>query len=173
MKKGAGKAKGSGFERDLARYISTWMGSKDKELWVWRSPGSGSVHSVNSLNEDASGDLIALNKNAAPFFDKCSIEAKKGYNGFSFDTIFKDKKCKLREFWRQAKADAKDKYPILIFKKTNCPTWIVINDVLYTKLKEVLRIPFLCFDDQKDTLYIFEINNFFNSFSYEEFLEKL
>lgn len=33
MKKGGGKNKGGGFEREVAKYLSSWMGGTNKDLW--------------------------------------------------------------------------------------------------------------------------------------------
>ena len=130
----AKSSKGSTFERQLARDITLYMSGQDKELWCWRSPGSGSMFTASLSNKAMSGDLIALKPGAVPLFDVFSIEAKCGYPSTNpLLAIWKPKGDDLRDFWTQCSRDAarSDKLPMLVYKKSGkkvliglCPTGI-------------------------------------------------
>lgn len=55
MKQGGGKAKGSQFERDIARRLSWWWTNGETDEVFWRSPSSGVMK-----RPGAAGDISAL-----------------------------------------------------------------------------------------------------------------
>lgn len=139
MKAGGGKSKGSSFERDIARYLTKWLTGQDKELYFWRSPSSGAVATINEMNGDISGDIIALKTEAKCLVDMFSIELKCGYKDADLSKhLKKTKNNTIKSFWDQCIRDsrmANGKYGMLIFKKDREPTIVGIEkDTIMEKL---------------------------------------
>jgi hypothetical protein len=120
MKKGGGKAKGSGYERTICRYLTKWLAGVETPYYFYRSPSSGAVATV-TRSENISGDIISV-KNEADFFTALfSIEIKTGYKDADFFQHFKEvKNDVIKDFWLQCCLDSHraNKHPMLIFKKT-------------------------------------------------------
>ena len=138
-----GKSKGSGFEREISRKLTQWLTGQEKELAFWRAPGSGSVGTANPGTKELSGDIMALNPNAAKITDILSFELKTGYEGASFDLHLKcNKNEPLKAFWEQSVKDAKraDKEPVVIFRKKRMPNiWCAISENLFKKFYNGLK----------------------------------
>jgi hypothetical protein len=66
---------------------------QDKELFFYRSPGSGAVATINVGNKAISGDIMALKPEASLLIDKFSLELKTGYKGVSLDKHLKYNKA--------------------------------------------------------------------------------
>lgn len=139
----AGKAKGSAWEREVSRILTEWLTGQRKELYYYRSPGSGAVATINLGNKAISGDIIALKQEAKFFTDIFNIEAKAGYENASFDKFLKmNKNDPLESFWNQSIRDAEiaEKYPLVIFKKKGMPNpWIGFNKTTYNKLYKYIN----------------------------------
>lgn len=169
-----GKSKGSGFEREIARFLTRWMSGQDKDLYCWRSPGSGSVGTINIGSKALSGDLIPLKPEAAKLFDMFSIEAKTGYPGADpLKVIKKVKNDELKAFWVQANRDAErtEKYPMLIFKKKGMKPMIglTIDGILHFKGSNHLDLVSISinFREGLPGLVLFDMEDFFAGASYD------
>lgn len=122
-----GKAKGSGFERDLARRLSLWINGAEKPYVFWRTAGSGGLATIMAENADMSGDLMAIRDEGRFLTNIFSIEAKCGYqDAEAFKHLKVNKSTEIEDFWKQCCRDAErsHKYPLLIFKKKGYPTII-------------------------------------------------
>ena len=175
---GNGKGKGSSWERDIARFLTKWMSGQDKELYCWRSPGSGSVATINLGNKAISGDLIPLKNESTKFFDIFSVECKNGYPGADpFKCIMKTKGDDIKDFWTQANRDAAkaEKLPMLIFKKKGVrgnPFVGVTEEAIikyFPKGKTLSYLVFKFSDIALPRLYMLDLNDFFSTISYEDF----
>jgi len=164
-----GKAKkGGSWERDCSRYLTEWLTGQKKELYFWRSPGSGSVAQINLGNKDISGDIIALKPEATLLLNKFSLELKYGYKDVSLDKFLKcNKSDLLKDFWVQCVDDAikADKLPLLIYKKHGMPSpWLGIEETFFKfcidKLNG-LRYIHLYWDDNYPDTYFFDMKLFF------------
>ena len=137
------KAKGSGFEREIARKLTMWLTGQDKELYWWRSPNSGGVSTVSQINTEISGDLVALKPESIAINRLFNWELKTGYEGASFDLHLKcNKNEDLRVFWEQSVRDAKraDKEPVVIFRKKRMPNiWCGISENIFNKFYDKLK----------------------------------
>jgi hypothetical protein len=173
MKKGGGKAKGSGFERDISRFFTRWLTGQDKELYFWRSPSSGQVATVNLGNKSISGDIIALKPQASWFIDMFAIECKTGYPSADFHQLLKyTKNFDIEDFWLQVNTSASEaeKQPMLIFKKNNhnaivgisCSTKYVLKDHLKN-----LRSIVLYFDSGLQAVTFYDMERFFEAITPE------
>ena len=170
-----GKGKGSSWERDIARFLSKWMSGQDKELYFWRSPGSGAVATINLGNKAISGDLIPLKPEAAKFADVFSIECKNGYPGADpFKCIMSTKGDDLRDFWVQAcrDADRAEKLPMLIFKKKGVRgnPFVGVCDRGLKRFKvDDLESLSLNFSKLLPVLHMFDLDKFFSTIEYKDF----
>jgi len=163
------KSKGSAWERDISRYFTRWLTGQDKELYLWRSPGSGSVSTINVGNKAISGDIIALKSEAKLLIDKFSIECKTGYKNASLDKHLKyNKSDPLKAFWIQCVDDAvkAEKLPLLIYKKLGMSTpWSGITEEFYNDISKHLdgvRFVHLKWDIDYPDTYLFEFYEFWN-----------
>lgn len=167
-----GKAKGSAWERELSRILTEWISGQKKELYFWRSLGSGAVATINLGNTAISGDIIPLKLEGAFFTDIFSLEAKNGYAGASFDTFLKSNKNEpLKKFWEQALRDSiqAKKLPLVIFKKKGMPNpWLGICNITFTKLEKYfnnIRYINLKWDDDLPNLYFMNLTDFLEKIS--------
>lgn len=118
-------AKGSQFERDIAKYISQWiLQDKNAEILIWRSSNSGGQATFSRMRgkrvqKNMEGDLIAIDSRANFFMDRISVECKNGYKKASIFSLFKNSKSDvLKAFWEQCQRETKEskKVPMLVFK---------------------------------------------------------
>lgn len=136
------KIKGSGFERDISRFLTEWMTGQKKELYFWRSPSSGAVATINVGNSAISGDIIALKPEASWFIDLFSVECKNGYDSFSFDKVLRENKTDpLLGFWQQCCDDAisASKNPMLMFRKKGLQPIVGIDNIMDDKMSDRLH----------------------------------
>ena len=178
----AKSAKGGTWERKIARTITMWISGQDTELYCWRTPGSGSMHSTANLSNKAmSGDLMPLKMESLPLFDVFSLECKNGYPGTNPLLTFGNMKTNdLRDFWVQAVRDAttSDKLPMLIynppgkrpalvglspegisthFNKASCGA----STCVFTRFNKDLGLP---------DLFLFDMKEFFEITSWKDYL---
>lgn len=147
--------------------LTTWLTGQDKELYFYRSPGSGAVATINVGNSAISGDIIALKQEAAFFTDLFNIEAKNGYDSASMDKHLKENKNDpLKNFWSQSNIDAKksNKMPLVIFKKKGMPNpWIAFNESTYNKLFNLIynfRVVMIGWGGELPNMYIMNFTDF-------------
>ncbi len=168
MKSGGGKRKGSSFERLISRKLSMWLTGQDKEYYFYRSPSSGAVATMNSMNEDITGDIIAVKPEGRILTSVYSIECKDGYADADPLKIFKNNKNDIiKDFWEQCIGDSKkaNKKGMLIFRKKGYPILIGIEDetnlskIMKNKINKYLII---AFDSNLPKLTLFELDIFLN-----------
>lgn len=118
-KKVNSRAKGSTFERQIAKILNDRLGTTEFS----RTPGSGAFATTHSLPDHLKiyGDLITPQN-----FRYC-IECKKGYNNQNLYSLFN----KSSEFWKFIEQCQKDsekcgKLPMVIFKQDRQPTLAII-----------------------------------------------
>ncbi len=114
-KKKNSRAKGSTFERQIAKLLNEHLGTTEFS----RTPGSGAFATTHSLPDHLKiyGDLITPQN-----FRYC-IECKKGYNNINLYSLYNNSS----EFWKfinqcQKDADKCGKVPLVIFKQDRQPT---------------------------------------------------
>jgi hypothetical protein len=167
MKSGGGKAKGSGYEREVAKFLTKWISGQEKPYIFWRSPSSGALQTISSAI-DASGDIIAIRDEGKFLTNTFSIEIKNGYPKADFFQHFKDIKGDIiKDFWLQCCLDAgkAEKYPILIFKKSGLKPIIGINNTTRKELSDYVNLPkslIITYDDDTLTINFYDMNDFFN-----------
>jgi hypothetical protein len=139
MKPGAGKGKGSGFERDVCRILTQWITGKTHPELFWRSANSGAKATMDrraSRQAKMHGDIVAVDPQGEWLTEKFSIECK-FYKQGSFMDFFNEK-SQIRKWWEQADHDAKEcgKIPLMIFKFNHTP--IFVASIVYFE-ESILR----------------------------------
>jgi hypothetical protein len=140
-------AKGSNFERVIAKQLSLWITDGKRDDVVWRTQNSGGRATFRKQKgrtlEGQYGDLTYTDPLAKPFFDECMVECKRGYGKWSvLDLIDKGPHAagqQLEKWLRKMEEDreaANVPYAILIAKRDQRKAVIVINDELVLKMKE-------------------------------------
>jgi len=121
MLPGAGKRKGSQFERDVCKDLSLWVSDGKQEDVYWRSALSGGRTTVarakgKALNAQA-GDISCIHPCGHVFASKFLIECK-FYADLDFLGILTGK-GKLVQFWHEAWVEAGKCYkqPLLVAKQ--------------------------------------------------------
>lgn len=165
MKPGGGKRKGGAFEREISRHLTYWASGQCKDLWYYRSPGSGSVATV-SKHMNISGDIVSLTPEADVLTNLFNIETKVGYPTTDFFHYFKKGKFNIEAFWTQCCRDAKksNKEPLLIYKKP--PTLVGIGNFLKIEIPHIT----IQFDNLED-LHLYEFIKFFEVVTFESLKE--
>jgi len=172
----SGKRKGSGYEREVSKFLTNWAGGDaKKEDWYWRVPASGAKFTILESNKIMSGDIIALHPKGVFFTNVFSIECKVGYADAKFENLLKHNKNKvILDFWEQCTRDADkaNKYPLVIYK--NGPTnWVAISTSFYTeysKIDDQLEkldnlVATIKYNDASHNVRFYNFNDFFNSIS--------
>ena len=99
MRPGGGKAKGSQFERDIARRLSLWWSGGETENVFWRSPSSGMMK-----KEGMAGDISALHGGDS-FIDFIFCELKY-YKDVDYTSwLTKKTACKVFEWFAKAEEE--------------------------------------------------------------------
>jgi hypothetical protein len=130
MKKGAGKRKGSSFEREFCKELSLWWtDGKDKDVF-WRTHSSGARHGIS----EECGDVMAVKECGHPLMDKVMFELKHwNRNDLLLDLIRSDKKSELKEAWEKCQQESchYKRVPILVLKITNKATICLVRKYDY------------------------------------------
>lgn len=116
-------AKGSSFEREMARKLSLWWSDGKADDWFWRTGGSGgratSRAKSGKQTANGTGDICAQNGEAQRFLNLASIECKKGYATATISELLDTKSGgTMQKFVTQAKTGA---------SLAGVPFWILIH----------------------------------------------
>ncbi len=169
-------AKGSQFERDIAKYISQWiLQDKNAEILIWRSSNSGGQATFSRMRgkrvqKNMEGDLIAIDARANFFMDRISIECKNGYKKASIFSLFKNSKSDvLKAFWEQCQRETKEskKVPMLVFKPLgNSPLiGLPLNFVkkCYPEILELSQVVTIKFNNELPTMTLAKMADVFET----------
>jgi Holliday junction resolvase len=161
------KSLGSGFEREISKYLTKYASGQTQKYWYWRSPSSGAVATITPENGDIAGDIIALNPEAAPLTGYYSIECKKSYPKTSFHGIMKGNKDEIIEFWKQCVGDAyrARKSPMLIYKKKGYNALVGIKPMSINLGIKSLTLDFA--NDMLPPVVFYDMDEFFSKVTFE------
>lgn len=129
MMAGAGKRKGSAFEREVCKKLSLWVSNGEHEDLFWRSSLSGGrstvAHKKGKLVRQA-GDICAVEKAGHPLTNQWYIECK-FYKSIDLDSWLIKETGKLTVWWKRCKNEAHryGKDPMLIVKQNGWPVLVV------------------------------------------------
>lgn len=127
-------AKGSSFERHIAKDLSLWWTNNKRDDVFWRTAGSGARATTRNKNKvctiNSAGDLCYLDPIGKPFLDYFLVEIKRGYKDFSvMDLIDRKKKNCLIEKWikkAEKEKEQEERVSILLIVKRDYKKTIVI-----------------------------------------------
>jgi hypothetical protein len=171
-----GKAKGSAFEREISKFLTTYMSGQEKDLWYWRSPGSGMMAKLSN-QKGMTGDILPLKEEAKALTNIWSIEAKNGYVTAEILNHLKSTKNEIiQTFWKQCVDDAivGCKSGMLIFKRKGCKPVVGIEGRVFDQIKH-LKLPkyvLIHYDNELPDLIFFDMEEFFTTIK-PEFLSKI
>lgn len=111
------KAKGSSFERQVAKKLTNWWGGDGD---FHRTPASGALHWKD--DKRVSGDIVPPENSTFPFSVEC-----KNYDDVTLYQLITNT-GKFPKFWSQCTSDAAEfkKVPMLVFKRTRLKPWVVV-----------------------------------------------
>ena len=161
MKPGAGKQKGSAFEREVCRRLSLWLSQGQRSDLLWRSAMSGGRATVQfkagKVNLAQSGDVSAIGQEAYAFCEKVFVEVKH-YSDLSIGRGFLCHTGNLVAFWHVAVREAAKygKHPLLIARQNRYPTMALteLSDDLFPDHAPVLVVN--CWDAPAQ-VYLFDV----------------
>lgn len=132
-KKVNSRAKGSTFERQIAKILNDRLGTTEFS----RTPGSGAFATTHSLPDHLKiyGDLIT------PQNFKYCLECKKGYNNQNLYSLYNHSS----DFWKfidQCQKDSEKcgKTPMVIFKQDRQPTLAIIPSHVVVESNNYIEI---------------------------------
>ena len=132
-KKVNSRAKGSTFERQIAKILNDRLGTTEFS----RTPGSGAFATTHSLPDHLKiyGDLIT------PQNFKYCLECKKGYNNQNLYSLYNHSS----DFWKFIEQCQKDsekcgKIPMVIFKQDRQPTLAIIPSHVVVESNNYIEI---------------------------------
>jgi len=132
-KKVNSRAKGSTFERQIAKILNDRLGTTEFS----RTPGSGAFATTHSLPDHLKiyGDLIT------PQNFKYCLECKKGYNNQNLYSLYNHSS----DFWKFIEQCQKDsekcgKIPMVIFKQDRQPTLAIIPSHIVVESNNYIEI---------------------------------
>jgi hypothetical protein len=133
MRPGAGKPKGSAFEREVCRDLSIWLSHGEREDVFWRSSLSGGRATV-ALKRDVklhaqAGDISAITALGEYFLRHFFIECK-SYRDLNVFSSIVNGAGRLCRFWQKAVTEAAKygKHPVLVAHQNRRPTICLINE---------------------------------------------
>ena len=127
MKAGAGKRKGSSFERATCKALSLWISGGERDDLLWRSAMSGGRATVGlksgQIRTAQAGDITAIDSLGERLLDHVVIECKSYRDIQLFSGIANDQ-GKLRFWWDDLRrhAAAFGKAPMLVVRQNSMPT---------------------------------------------------
>lgn len=138
MKKGAGKQKGSGFEREVCKSLSLWMTHGKRDDIFWRTAMSGGRATISSKRPRC-GRLWELSRRGAQVGDICAIHPLghaltsrfllecKYYKNLSIQSFFMVGEGLLTKFWQElnTKAEKAQLIPLLFARQNLVSPFIV------------------------------------------------
>lgn len=126
MKAGAGKRKGSAFEREVCKALSLWVSHGKRRDIFWRTAMSGGRATISGGDVRQAGDVSAVAAQGHALSDAWFIECKH-YKTLKLAEFLLRGRGPLQKFWTAAKKEAA-KYrraPILIVKQNGWPALVV------------------------------------------------
>ena len=136
------KAKGSQFERDIARRLSKWwMNDTAQDDIFWRTDSSGGRSTQRAKQglstKNATGDISSRCTVGELFTDNFVVEIKRGYN--KLDPLLlldkpENKHHIFRDWWQKLDLECirnQAAWPMLIFKRDRSETCVAVAELFF------------------------------------------
>jgi hypothetical protein len=132
MKPGAGKNKGSAFERIICRKLTKWVTGEEKPEIFWRSAASGAQATMSrkkGFKSKMGGDIMAIDERGILFTDYFYCECKT-YRELRIED-FLNHSGNLFLFWNKCvkEAEESNKRPLLIFKSNRSKIYMLLENL--------------------------------------------
>ena len=127
MKAGRGnKAKGSQFERLIAKELSLWVSDGKKPDCFWRSAMSGGRATIHGALVRQAGDICAVEEEGIDFCRKYFVECKH-VKKLALDSFFVKHTGPLHKFWKKAvkAAEKHGRDPLIIARQNGWPILVI------------------------------------------------
>lgn len=162
MKPGAGKGKGSQFERDVAKALSLWLTNGERPDTIWRSEISGGRFTCSKGTSGTAGDLVATHPAAFTFCSEYVLECKSWKRleihkflqgeGDLFKALEKVKRESVQKGNSWMLIAKQNFQPIFVFMSVSCSVaqlvpWSTENHMLFgssilmTPFEKLLKVP--------------------------------
>lgn len=132
MRAGAGKQKGSSFERHVCKELSLWVSVGRHDDIFWRSSLSGGRATIGlrfgSIRGAQAGDISAISSLGERLLDYVVVECKHYRELDVFSGIVNDT-GRLHKFWHDLRQHSArfGKAPMLIARQNNMPTVCLLS----------------------------------------------
>lgn len=130
------KAKGSEYERKIAKQLSAWWGEQFQ-----RTPMSGGLHWKN--DNRVAGDIVTPPDSVYPWTTEC-----KKREGWELEQVLKGT-GDVEKWWNQSVADGQrvNLRPLLVFSKNFAPSYVMmtLDDFMLILKTKGGRVPFSYF----------------------------
>lgn len=189
-------AKGSDFERFIAKDLSLWWTDGERDDIFWRTSGSGARATTRRKcglkTADSYGDICTIDPIGKPLTDLILFELKKGYSQeiqiLSFLDLpekrgaIKLKKPVLLRWWEKAEEErnfAGREYSIIIFRRDDKNIMVMCNEHFMFHLriigKSLERPPMIRYDESiaAGGLCLFRYDDFKSYLCKENIIEEL
>src|ERR1043166_5512869 len=124
-----GKAKGSGFEREVCKALSKWVSKGKRQDIFWRSAMSGgraTVQHAKGISIRQAGDICAVAPEGHVLTDRWFLECKHVKN-LAIQSFLLYGTGALANFWKVAQQQARQhrKSPMIIARQNHLPIIVV------------------------------------------------
>lgn len=131
MKPGAGKRKGSGFEREVCKKLSLWITNGKRTDCLWRSAMSGgraTVQGRKGVDIRQAGDICSVSPEGHRLTDYFYMETK-FHRVLQIDRFIILGTGKLAKFWQETIKQARkyERQPMLIAKQNGLPVLLIMQ----------------------------------------------
>jgi len=116
MKRGGGAHKGGGFERKMARDLSTWWFNDPG--YLWRRPGPGTRFFKNQPHRHT-GDILPQADRRLPYAFPFHVECKFVKNLDIIKLITDPNKSFINKTWVKAREEARNDLDVMLLVKQN------------------------------------------------------
>ena len=133
MRKGGGHAKGAGFEREIAKKLSTWMTNGERDDLLWRTAMSGGRATLQrrrgKKNISQVGDLAAIDPAGNWLTDRFVVELKH-VRSLDLASGWVKGQGKFAAFWCKLCSEAfhAEREPLLIARENRFPTLLITTN---------------------------------------------
>jgi len=159
VKPGAGKGKGSNYEREVGAKLSLWISKGERKDLICRTVLSGGQFTMASIGN--AGDLMAQHPLAFPFFARVVVECKCWRDLQLIRFLYKDGDLYKALLKVQMEAGKVGKTWWLVCKQNHGPT------LLFTSEKHPLESCHILFNG---SVYMFKLDEFLRAISHDRYI---
>jgi hypothetical protein len=173
MQPGAGKRKGSAYERSICKRLSLWISEGERTDLLWRATSSGAQTTIYQKRNSKSfisqgGDIASIDPLSKAFVDMYAIECKH-YADLQVENLAFDGPCKLWDFWKHhidTVAAPSNRLPMLIARQNRKKDILMLHDCCWSG-----TFPYIHVNKQNYYAYVMPLEAFLEQNSYKRFMD--